>query len=136
MPKLNERELELRRENYQQNKAAYKARSKAWKKANPEKKQFSNRKNFIKRTYGLSWEEYELMYNKHEGRCAVCKIFLQLAPKQDDRDQSACIDHNHSTGEIRGLLCRRCNIAIGFFDENTDRMLNAAAYIKSYAITD
>jgi hypothetical protein len=54
----------------------------------------------------------------------VCKICGKKHPKK-----ALCVDHRHSTGWIRGLLCNKCNFGLGSFDDNPLRMLRAAGYI-------
>lgn len=42
-----------------------------------------------------------------------------------------CVDHDHNTGRIRGILCRNCNVAIGYFKENTGNLKSAIAYLET-----
>jgi len=81
----------------------------------------------LKAVYGLSFEEYERLVKQQEGRCAICG---KEPSGTGHYDQRLHVDHDHSTGKIRGLLCLQCNIAIGAFDENSDRMLSAIAYLR------
>jgi len=57
--------------------------------------------------YGIEIEEYDAMVEAQHGECAICHKSLG--------QKNLFIDHNHETGRIRGLLCRKCNTAIGFF---------------------
>lgn len=82
-------------------------------------------KNDLKRHYGLSLEEYDQMFEVQNGMCAICHI--------KNKDESRlCVDHNHYNDKIRGLLCRRCNAALGFFDESVEKLLSAAIYLEKH----
>lgn len=74
--------------------------------------------------YGLSIEEYENRFIKQEGKCLICSRHQSLLLKR------LRVDHNHETGEIRGLLCDQCNTAIGLFKEDTEIMKKAISYIE------
>lgn len=67
--------------------------------------------------YGLTWQEYEGLYDKQRGSCAICGIL------QDDLKQRLAVDHDHKTGEVRGLLCFRCNLMLGAFEKMKERGL-------------
>lgn len=56
-------------------------------------------------TYGIPYEEYEKLLEQQEGKCAICK-----------REEKLVVDHDHDTGQVRGLLCNRCNICIHIVD--------------------
>ena len=70
-----------------------------------------NREANLKNKYGLTLEAYMELYNAQEGRCAMCRI---SAPSFGRK--GLVVDHNHQTGQLRGLLCLRCNIALGWFE--------------------
>lgn len=63
-------------------------------------------------------------YEQQEECCAVCK-------KHIDLDNSA-IDHNHVTGEFRGVLCKQCNRALGMFGDSISTLRNAVEYLEDY----
>lgn len=115
---------------YQKNKEAAKKRGAAWAKANPEKKRLVNRKVQIKTQYGLDWDSFVELYNKAEGRCEICSASLELLAKKHEQNTAACVDHNHITGEVRGILCRSCNIAIGHLKDSKDRAFAAFKYLE------
>jgi Recombination endonuclease VII len=79
----------------------------------------------IQRTYGLSPEEFAAMVAAQGNRCAIC-----------DRDMGAGmsrhIDHCHATGRLRGLLCTRCNGALGMAGDSPERLRAMADYIERY----
>jgi hypothetical protein len=115
---------------YQKNKELFKERGKEWAKQNPEKKRLSNRKVQVKTTYGLEWRDYVALYNKAEGRCEICHTFLELTPIKDKQNSAACVDHCHTTGVVRGILCRSCNVAIGHLQDSKDRAYSAFKYLE------
>lgn len=82
----------------------------------------ASRKHKLKAIYGLTLEQFDEMYAHQEGQCAICKSYALK--------NSICIDHNHSTGKVRSLLCRKCNAAIGLMDENITVLKAAIAYLS------
>lgn len=80
------------------------------------------------RNYGITLDQYDEMFEKQEGVCKICKkpetSTIKGAVKR------LAVDHCHSTGRIRGLLCNNCNTAIGLFKENKNFMLNAIQYLE------
>jgi hypothetical protein len=80
-----------------------KARVKARHQANPE----HTRNNDLKRNYGISLQEHQQMFEQQQGVCAICKS------EGDGKWKKLCVDHDHKTGKVRQLLCRRCNMILG-----------------------
>lgn len=70
--------------------------------------------------YGLTKEEYEKRYDAQDGKCAICHEHFEIL----------CIDHEHNSSNIRGLLCRQCNAAIGALREDVNIVENALTYLK------
>lgn len=79
----------------------------------------------IERTYGVTKVEYLLLLAEQNGTCKICK-------KECVTLESLCVDHDHLTGKVRGLLCRKCNIGLGHFDDNVGLLTNAIEYLKAY----
>lgn len=83
-------------------------------------------KNYDKvlgRLYGISQQEYDEMLIRQDGHCAIC-------PTEPTAKKKLCVDHDHTTGKVRGLLCHDCNIAIGKFKENPMLVQRAALYLN------
>jgi hypothetical protein len=78
----------------------------------------------IKRKYGITLEEYNIIHNKQENKCLIC------GKHQSEIKIPFAIDHNHKTGKIRGLLCGKCNLGLGYFDDNINLLLKAVKYLK------
>ncbi len=75
--------------------------------------------------YGMTPEQYEEMLAGQGGVCAICKTFRAW------RNRNVLhIDHDHTTGRVRGLLCHWCNVAIGSLNESPDTLRAAIAYLE------
>src|SRR4029079_10467296 len=82
------------------------------------KKKIADRKSHLKRNYGLTLAAFDELLASQGGGCAICG--------KPDVDH---VDHNHRTGAVRGILCFRCNVALGQFDDDEERVMAAAAYL-------
>lgn len=80
----------------------------------------------MKRAYGMTFKDYEEMLFAQDGKCAICKT----EPPKDQHKTRLNIDHCHSTGKIRGLLCDCCNRALGLMRDNTELLQKAIAYLQ------
>ena len=101
-------------------------KSKAWKQNNKEAYQESQRNSKRKLRYGLSEKEFLTLYKSQAGCCAICYTPLAVSGKDTH------IDHSHTTGKVRGLLCNNCNTGIGKFNENIAALRRAVFYIERY----
>jgi len=76
--------------------------------------------------YGITPEEYAALLKSQGGRCAICRI-------DTPRGKGGWhLDHDHATGRMRGLLCHGCNIALGYFADDLDRLRGAIAYLEAH----
>lgn len=82
--------------------------------------------DYLKRTYDLSLEEYNKLLADQGGVCAICGL-----PPTTRR---LAVDHNHKTGEIRGLLCYNCNVSLGLMKDSPDLLTKALAYLMENAL--
>lgn len=73
--------------------------------------------------YGLTTEELDSLWSKQQGLCGICNNSLKLGKKTH-------VDHNHVTGQVRGLLCENCNRGLGLFKELEQNLLNAVAWLR------
>jgi len=131
---------EWNRQDYKNNSEKYIKRARQWEKDNPERKKQLNkqwnkdhpkrvretsRRAKMKYRYGLSYEDWLEMWESQDGKCAICgKIFITPS--------DAHIDHDHKTDELRGLLCKKCNFGISFFDDDPEPLAKAIKYLKKY----
>lgn len=82
------------------------------------------------RRYNLSADDYNLLYEKQKGVCAVCGK-PEIAKNVAEIARLLSIDHNHKTGKIRGLLCMSCNVFLGHLEKNSGLISQALAYLKN-----
>lgn len=82
---------------------------------NPEKHKSRTRKS----VYGISEDQYRQLVCDQAGRCAICNRVTQL-----------CVDHDHKSGRVRGLLCRVCNTYLGMVEESEAPFYRAIQYLK------
>jgi hypothetical protein len=86
-----------------------------------------------KRRYGISVDDYNEMYTAQKGCCAICNRHSSFS-----KNERLVVDHNHSTGEVRGLLCSYCNSALGMLQDSKSVVLSAYQYLEergSYGIS-
>lgn len=105
------------------NDADYRAkqaeRARAWYRANRERVIKRVKKHRLASLYGLSLEQFEAIRLEQGGGCAICAR----------NDSPLVVDHCHSTGAVRGLLCDGCNTAIGRLGDNAESVSRALAYL-------
>ena len=79
------------------------------------------------RNYGITLGEYNSLLEKQNGVCAICSL-----PQKSKRNTRFCVDHDHTTGEVRGLLCDSCNRGIGLLKDDSRLLDKAAKYLRSF----
>lgn len=77
----------------------------------------------ISRNYGISRDEYVSLLAAQGGACAICR-------SPDFRGRTPCVDHDHETGAVRGILCDRCNTGLGYFDDVEAGIAQALDYLR------
>lgn len=104
-------------------KEAYRATEKGRNKDKEYSKNYEwkGKQNARLRNYGITQEEYDAFILKQNGKCAICKIGLDMGKR-------TCIDHCHNSKRVRGILCWSCNVGIGHFKDNPDLLREAALY--------
>lgn len=84
--------------------------------------------------YGITFRHFNEIGRRQNWECAICQIKLDPHPPQKGaRDDAACVDHCHQTGKIRGLLCVRCNIGLGYFRDDPELLDAARWYAEQHA---
>ena len=117
-------------------------RVRLWREANPDRvaqrnrqhrddghKRVSDRKSYLKRKYGLTIQQYDTLLAEQGGGCAICG-------RKPRPDISLHVDHDHKTGALRGILCFRCNNALGDFDDDAGLLQQALCYLLSHQAAD
>jgi hypothetical protein len=82
----------------------------------------------LKRAYGITLEQYEKLLSKQDGKCAICSI--DNNGKYRNKPRAFAVDHCHTTGKIRGLLCSDCNTGIGLLKDNVNYLELAIKYLN------
>lgn len=77
----------------------------------------------MQRDYGITQQEYDVMNTQQRGRCGIC------GKKPSGRNKRLSVDHCHTSGKVRGLLCHRCNTALGYFYDDPEIVAAAVRYI-------
>jgi hypothetical protein len=98
-------------------KERVKATTQKWRRENPGKAKEQHRK--YNRKFGMNFYERQEFRDRH-GKCAICPSTEKLS-----------IDHDHKTGKLRGVLCRKCNLALGLFGDSPELILRAAFYLRN-----
>ena len=116
-------------------------KARAWSKRNPSKRKaindkykeinreairVSDRRYQLERVYGMTLEEYDDLLIRQDGSCAGCE-----ATEYNDRSYHLAVDHNHETGEMRGLLCLRCNRILGLANDDPVMLRRLAEYLEN-----
>ncbi len=100
------------------------AKNKAYAAAYPERTRAAQ----LRIKYGLTLEQYEQLLEKQEGLCAICQ-------RERSTKRHLAVDHCHTTGKIRGLLCSTCNTALGKFRDSQILLHRAADYLDERGFT-
>lgn len=95
-------------------------RAREWHKNNPEK----TKNSYLRKKYGITLIDYNRMLEEQNGVCKICK--------KDGKDRAGAlhVDHCHITNKVRGLLCARCNIALGNLNDDPELFRKAIKYLE------
>lgn len=83
------------------------------------------RRSGYRKRYNLELEDIEAMLVEQNGRCRICQKTITFGGRA-----GAKVDHCHSTGKVRGILCSICNTALGSFKDNTEALARAIKYLR------
>jgi len=111
---------------FRRNREKFYENNRRWMRLNPDKKKAHERRKHL-RKYNLTIEGYNKISKNQNGLCAICG-----KEEKVNRRGSTClsIDHDHKTGEVRGLLCSRCNVALGLMNEDIKILKKAIIYLE------
>ena len=113
-----------RRERYQSNKKHHRELDRVHYHKNEER----HRELWASKKYGISVEEYRLLNQKEV--CDICQQ-KEMAIGRNGKIKRLAIDHNHETGKVRGLLCQKCNQAVGLLREDIDLVEKVKDYLNA-----
>ena len=82
-----------------------------------------SRKYTLDYLYGLTLDEYQIMFRNQNGQCAICHIH------QDKLKKNLMVDHDHKFNKVRGLLCSKCNLLLGNSQDSIITLQNAIQYL-------
>lgn len=137
------RTLELNNDNFYKNKRTKngftcycKACSKILRKKNYNRDPIIVYNNNLKRLYGITYKDYLELLENQNYRCGICKLTIEEANSCNvwGKNKRFHVDHNHKTGEIRGLLCNNCNTGLGYFKESPLILKTVIQYLKNNGI--
>jgi hypothetical protein len=122
------------------NKDYYNTRKQDWRQKNKphchelEKKQREAhpekvRERWFRSEHGISSVQFERMKNVQDNRCGICQSLIDSNSEPHDNIHPQ-VDHSHATNQIRGILCRPCNTALGYFKDNTNSLQRAISYLS------
>lgn len=114
-----------------------------WKKQNKDYIRQNARENYHKdihakrakeatRKKGIDVDRYNQMLKEQDNKCAICKQPETRKVKNSDEIARLCIDHCHATLKVRGLLCFHCNVGLGKFFDDTDKLSSAIDYLTKH----
>lgn len=89
------------------------------------KRKDAKRNSDMLKKYGITSEQYKELYEKQDGKCCICGKH-----KPDSGRDGLAVDHCHTEGHVRGLLCPNCNMGLGSFFDNIETLQNAIKYLE------
>lgn len=102
-----------------------------WYRRNSERANTNRRRLALRESFGITPEDYEAMLAEQGGVCAICQ--RPERAKRDGKPMRLSVDHCHTTGHVRGLLCHACNRGIGLCGEDLDWLGKAIRYLEEHA---
>jgi hypothetical protein len=113
------------RNRYKMNTEKKLANNKKWSDTNTNKVKEGHRKYYIEKTYKITIKEYDILLLKQNNCCAICGRHKSKFVKP------LYVDHDHKTNIIRGLLCHKCNVGLGSFNDSTQLLNRASIYLNN-----
>lgn len=118
-----ERVKETNRKYRERNRVKIRKGNRRWQLENREQNATIQKNCSLKRYYGITLAEYDNLLEKQEYKCAIC------GTEKTENGKSFAVDHSHKTGKVRGLLCNKCNIGLGHFNDDNNLLLKAISYL-------
>lgn len=124
LTEFNKVYLALRQKN--RCKTCYNEHQKIWRINNPSSRSRTTRQNKIVSKYGITLQKFDEMARSQGGVCAACRSPNNIEGRE------LTVDHDHITGEIRGLLCHSCNLVLGLVGDSLERLLDLHEYLRNH----
>lgn len=102
--------------------------SRRWREKHPEQYRAIKRRCNLKAAYGMTPAEFDSMLEQQGGGCAICGA----TDNSHARNGTLCVDHDHGTNLVRGILCGPCNLGLGKLGDTLDGLMKAVAYLKNH----
>ncbi len=123
-----EKAKETSKEYTKNNKAKISIKKKEYHKENKK----SAKEYDLKKNFGITLDDYNLMYENQKGLCAICNKPETVKQNFSEAMKMLAVDHCHKTGKIRALLCSKHNMALGLFMDDIDLLESALNYLKKH----
>lgn len=121
-PEMRER---IKAKNASIDPAERRARYRRYRAERPDVYAATARRRHLRREYGITIEDFDAILESQSGRCAICD--------SGDPGKTWCVDHDHESGAIRGVLCWHCNVGLGHFRDNPTALASAIDYLATSA---
>lgn len=88
----------------------------------------------VRTKFGITGAEYDRMFKEQDGKCAICRQPETSIDPRNGRPKALAVDHDHRTGDVRGLLDVRCNRVLGYARDDVEILRAAIAYLERHAV--
>lgn len=88
------------------------------------------RNHRLKARYKITIQQYEVLLKSQNNCCAICKVHIDEHKKRKGEKNNFAVDHCHETNKIRGLLCYKCNMGLGYFNDSIEKLETALNYLR------
>jgi hypothetical protein len=114
------------------NRDEYNKKRKEWSDGNRKRRYVQQRQSYLYKKFNITFEQEIDMLKCQNYKCAICGCSINKSNIIDNKGRSKkdyCIDHNHQTNQVCGILCHRCNSALGLLKDNALSAYNATKYL-------
>jgi hypothetical protein len=93
--------------------------------------EYARQWNMLKK-YNIDLDGFSVLWQAFSGKCGICGVGMKLPAKRKGQALDVvAIDHDHVTGNIRGLLCNACNKGLGLFNDDITKLINAIKWLEN-----
>jgi len=118
------------RERMRKNRKRDPEKHRAYHKAYREKNKDKRKNGMLLWRFNITLEEYQVLFEAQAGVCKICGEEETARKNHSEEKRMLCVDHDHNTGKVRGLLCNRCNRALGHYEATKPRMKEFEKYLE------